>query len=829
MSGTDVQRVMSSTRTSLSRQEAAPMKTIPRLQRVALLIGAVGLAAGSGRAAGEDLLEIELRLLGALGTGGETSLPALLLDLTRTGERWERVWGVNSNNRKPALYSGRVRQAQVGDDRVNLQLQMQHKDVTAIEVDVKRSADGRLEGVYTLNPGGAAVKGRADGRIKPKRPPIPAGFTPAKPGEHPRILLRASDIPALKEKLKTPFGKSLFDKMGDEKTADAIGQGLKYILTGEASYAEKARAFAERNMAGNPGAYSMRSAAGRVPEQVAVAYDLCYHAWPDDFKKKVEAHLAAELERCLRGRGFSGGYNWHICSNWGAKVFQGAGFIGLALWGEKGTMPAKPEGADAAARLAEWEADVADWKRLGEVNLRYQRLFEESRYLLLLHNREAIGTGGFRGECSHYGLNAMEMQIEYATCFRRMFGHDLSPYPDATHAMPRMMFCHDFPEDPKTKPVALSINGLSEMRGNMTAYAYPIVPDPWKGAMHWAWNRYGSAAKPGGKAASAPKSEDAEEAVSGDAVWTFLTYPHGSKPQHPAESMPLTWQAPDHGFYGFRNSWKGQGDFILLVHAKAHSPGGWNGPNTGSFHLHGLGQSWNDTYSGREICAWEENRVILPEDPFFNDGLGRVLHVSMEPDGSGTLTLDMDDVYNVASGRPYSMYGNVREAQAFKDARIKAVRAIAVDYSGKSGAPCLFVLVDRITGGKSKLWTWNLGDPAVVPKVAVSGNSFTLPRGGGVLRGTFVAPRPAQIVAKVQTGKDQPGHTCGQRKQTDPRPVPGLYAQGGDSFFLVATIQDAQKPAPDVKIDGEGLEAKVTVGRRRIAFVGTKIVISDGP
>jgi hypothetical protein len=457
--------------------------------------------------------------------------------------------------------------------------------------------------------------------------------------------------------------------------------------------------------------------------------------------------------------------------------------------------------------------------------MRYQHIFEESRYLLYLHNREAVGTGGFRGECSHYGLNAMEMQIEYAACYRRMFGHDLSPYPDITHAMPRMIFCHYFPEDPKTRPAALGINGLSDLRGNMLAYAYPLAPDPWKGAFHWAWNR-----SAGIVAAEDPSaSRKLADQAAGNAVWLFLSYPLDGKPRHPAESMPLTWQAPDHGFYGFRNSWKGQGDFILLVHAKTHSPGGWNGPNAGTFRLYGLGQSWNDTYGGREICAWEENRVLLPEDPFFDAGLGRVVQVAAQPDGSGSLSMDLSDLYNVAAGRPYSMYGNVRNVAAFKDGRIRALRALAVDYSGKSGAACLFVLVDRISGGKSKLWTWNLGDPAVVPKVAVSGNSFTLPRGNGVMRGTFVVPRPVQISARVNDGKDQPGHNCGTRNKTSPRPVPTLFAQGGDNFFLIATIQDMKMPPPDVKIEGEGLESKVIVGKRRISFRDDRIIIEDAP
>lgn len=80
-----------------------------RLRRNDRGVGRAGRC--EGPASGKDVLEIELRLFGVLGTGGETTLPALMLDLTLTGEQWERVWGVHSNGRNPGVYIGRVRQA----------------------------------------------------------------------------------------------------------------------------------------------------------------------------------------------------------------------------------------------------------------------------------------------------------------------------------------------------------------------------------------------------------------------------------------------------------------------------------------------------------------------------------------------------------------------------------------------------------------------------------------------------------------------------------------------------------------------------------------------
>jgi hypothetical protein len=186
----------------------------------------------------------------------------------------------------------------------------------------------------------------------------------------------------------------------------------------------------------------------------------------------------------------------------------------------------------------------------------------------------------------------------------------------------------------------------------------------------------------------------------------------------------------------------------------------------------------------------------------------------------------MNDVYGGAEGRLYTMYGNFRNPSGFKDLGIRAKRAMAVDYSGTCGAPCLLVLVDRVRGGKSKVWTWNLGDlagpkgnkAAVATKVSISGNAFTIAKGSGTLRGTFVAPATARITQETKE--------VVMEKAAAPRRIPSIFAQGGDDFFLVATVQDVSSPAPQVKVEGTGLDAKVTVGGQTIRFDGQKIVLA---
>jgi hypothetical protein len=214
---------------------------------------------------------------------------------------------------------------------------------------------------------------------------------------------------------------------------------------------------------------------------------------------------------------------------------------------------------------------------------------------------------------------------------------------------------------------------------------------------------------------------------------------------------------------------------------------------------------------------------MMLDDEVNLSGQGRITYVDLKPDGSGALTIDMNDVYGGQAGRLYTMYGNFRYPSGYKDLGIRAVRAMAVDYSGKSGAPCLFVLVDRIRGGGKKVWTWNLGDAAVVPKVAIAGNTFTVPKGAAALRGVFVTPGAVQAKATVNEVM------LGAAGRQTPRKIPSILAQGGEDFFLVATVQEAGAAPPAVQIEGTGLDAKVTVGRRRVAFDGEKVVIADAP
>jgi hypothetical protein len=967
---------------------------------------------------------------------------SLILDLTRHGDHWERAWGLFADFGHN-FHSGRLTEVKWDPQQCAFYVMLTFvgdswnpSGRAQYQVRLGRQADGAWQGTHRGTFRGNEVAGRATAALRPSQPNKKPGYRPAQPGEHPRILFRKQDVPALREKAKTPFGRAALEGM-----SDTVGLGVKYQILGDRKYAadalERVRKLMPENHDGGHG-----RGWGECLHEIGVAYDLCYDAWPEEFKRQAGDYMVWATERLFyRPAMVTGTANWHSCSNYAGPIYQGPGFAGLALWGEKGPQPAKPlapnapqavapakdyapaagvpvskfendempgdwlfaggfrpeggedplaalggaanarpqvgasvtcrgrtekfhllshesnkgyhrnpvlqRGKDAldvsyangmtffstnyfytvidndrprwvrwelgapfaraylagmplaygdcvriekglypllmvasidiafshrrfllqprlaeqteeqvkvqdAARqaeyreqLADWVYELAEWKRTGEADQRFVKLFEMSRRKLYWHCRAGVGTGGFQAEVGHYSPLGIQGPDIYAPAYRTMFCVDLSPYDDITHYVPRKMFGQVYlpwePGDakrgkpPRPSTLAQDINGTPVLNARMLAAMFPIVPEPWKPAVLWAWNYHG---------AISGRDEAVTLLDASARMLAFLNYPLDMQPKPPQGVMPLAWEAPTFGYYGFRNSWEGKDDFLAQVFLKSTLISGWNGANAGTFRLLGLGHVWAHGPTDRDRCRWEENVVQLPENPEINDtALGKLVYLKTEPDGSGVVSVDLADVYAARrpapeGGRalaPYEKYTSFRRTSAFQDSGIKGLRSIAVDYTGRSGAPCLMVIADKLSGGKSKVWTWQLGDeprdkgapPGNLKDTQVEGNTFTIRKAdGAVLRATFVAPVGAKLTAEVRKEAmvGRGGSTGGQ---TLPRPIPGVFAQGpqgteGD-FLVVVTVGRGEPPA--VKVQGAGLTAKVVVGQQAIRFDGEKIAL----
>lgn len=488
-----------------------------------------------------------------------------------------------------------------------------------------------------------------------------------------------------------------------------------------------------------------------------------------------------------------------------------------------------------ARDLAHWKERVEEWKRLGGMDLRYRDLFERSRHMMYLFCREAVGDGGAQAELAHYSTIAERPPSRYMAAHRKVFGYAVSPQPDIEHLLPRKMFVHVYPEG--GEPRAQEINGKPEAASDLFAALFPVVPENWRPAVLWGWQRH-----------SGFTGENWAKLVEGAPVLSLLHYPLALEPAHPGGVLPLTWRADDFGLYGFRNAWKDVDDFVFKVWLKAHHIGGWNAPNAGTFRLLGLGHVWAAGPTDRNRHRWEESVVQLPEDEGINVGAGaRLTSVQTRADGSGVVSMDLSDVYAARAAGPrgrkrrlYSRYGSIRDDEAFVDSGITGMRSIGVDFSGRSGAPCIVAIVDRIRGGGSKVWTWQLeaegskaesdaeaedgNASAEVEGAVVEGPRFTFAKADGTsLHGIFATGQDPVVEARMTTMTGRAGSPAGKTLE---RPITGIFAadEWGE-FFLVATVQ--RGPAPEMRVEGAGLDARVVVGEQTVRFDGAEIVFGS--
>ncbi len=167
--------------------------------------------------------------------------------------------------------------------------------------------------------------------------PPPRDFKPPQAVEHPRILFRKSDLPDLRKKAKTPLGVAAFEAMDG-----SVGLALKYQLTGNRAFTRQAIPLVEKLMERGLVSDQFGNNVGHRLEETALAYDMCYDAWPDDFRRRVEFYMLWAGNGILRARRDTHqAVNWHVASNWSAPLYTGAGFAGLALFGKQ--VPPAPE------------------------------------------------------------------------------------------------------------------------------------------------------------------------------------------------------------------------------------------------------------------------------------------------------------------------------------------------------------------------------------------------------------------------------------------------------------------------------------------------------
>ncbi len=929
----------------------------------------------------------------------------LILDLEAMDGVWSRVLPValDYNN---GVHHGYVTAGEVKPDKIHVTVAVILGEDTYVKgaramytITVARDPlSGRLLGEYTGNFQGIPLAGKAQGEMKPSRPVVAENFHPVAPGEHPRLLFRKSDLPALRQRFHTPLGQAY--REAAFQSADLVSMAMLHQLTGDKSYATQAMEIVDKYKDAiempEDGGFGSGGYGHRL-FKTCLALDMCWDAWPEDFRDYIIEKLMRIIPLHQRFIAIEHP-NPAPCSNYYGPARAVPGIAAMLFWSDPGPEPQKPprpdesgtpieppanfqpgkgvpvvalekgkmpeqwlvagpvplrmhaemlegiihDGAfapeegtktavsffaggqpqsallhfqplpaeamseagvllsklgDAAkgdsttmlfgavkvernelvalsrgstdtsvwlagkllnprqtyalnpgtypmlvvhntgkptgtiqARLsapggqetallnlqydvdlAKWKFDHDAWERLGGADATKLLWTDVGYNQVYRHYRLGIGDGGFQAETGGYADIASGFPLVYSTIYYNVFGRYASGYPDVRYLVPRRTVQCYFPET--GKPVAHKINSAAGFRTDFVAPAYSVMPGEYKAGLLWAWNKAKDVTGPATLSNLFAKADGREMA------WTFLNYPLNIQPEHPGTSLPVTWESPTFGYYLFRSGWQGKDEFISQVFSKLALIKGWNHPNAGTFRIFGFGREWVVGSYDRVGFRLQEPCVQLPDDETNQGGMGRISHLQFERNGSGTITVNLDEVYAPKQERLWDR-NIMRQSKRFVPGSIKGLRAFAFDYSGKSGAPALAVIVDKIDGGGMREWLWPLPEGGLAG-TSISGNTFTLQQGDASMKLTFITPQDLKLEAgtdKVAVG------IIGDRHHSFEGSLTRVKARAPSGhFFAVATFQ--RGGPPPVRIEGAGLTATITVGTQTIRFDGEKIIL----
>jgi hypothetical protein len=258
------------------------------------------------------------------------------------------------------------------------------------------------------------------------------------------------------------------------------------------------------------------------------------------------------------------------------------------------------------------------------------------------------------------------------------------------------------------------------------------------------------------------------------------------------------------------------------MHANQGPGVGWGLPEAGDIQIYGLGHEWIKKGSlGDRTWRAMNNVVVLPEDEVL-EGAGRVTWFRADAKtGSGVVTVNLDGVYERRRRSDASAEGEETGAPGRPaDTAIRGLRAFGVDYSGRAGAPAVFAIVDKVEGGRTKEWVYHIPDGKTAD---VAGNVLTVKAGDRSMRAVFAAPavvRNRCVAGSMLSAGGKTGPVSLNRN--------AIHFSGADptagEFFVVVTLQRGD--APPIRVEGSGLDAKVTAGEQCISFDGEKVVFA---
>ncbi len=436
-----------------------------------------------------------------------------------------------------------------------------------------------------------------------------------------------------------------------------------------------------------------------------------------------------------------------------------------------------------------------------------------------------IGNLGFNMEGEAYTQHSLRALLPFAHCYRNATGKPLIGGPNPGMILPGYVARTIFRAD-HAAFLGYSTGGAPLGVDNY-ARGFALVPDEFKRAVLWAWDRTQALAD-AGMLKSPYQPVDFLDPMS--AAFLFVNHPADMAEQNPSEALPRVAVDSQLGGYVFRNRWRDGDDICATVFLNHNAAGGsWAGYDSGDFRISGLGVDWAVRGRGNGVGGDQDNTVGGDfNKPFPGMPLASwdapVTRFEAREDGSGVLSFNMDRVYlgmkpDPRGAKPVAMApGMCRGKPIAYDWGVRGTRSFAVDYSGVSGAPALYVVADTVTGAP-KSAVWQMVTDRSVP-VIVAGNTFTLTAtNGATLHATVLAPAGAVIATREVSHGHEAYYRVHHGAATFDRTV--IDVAGGELFLVAMTLQKGAAPPVAVE-QADGL-LRARVGGRGIRYDGKTI------
>ena len=744
-----------------------------------LLALSLAVAAGNAARAAEPLAsgDVSITLQAGAGPGNAPppSMPPvdMQLDLTCRDGRWNpTAWGF-APWFNAAGHRGRVTKVQQDAARARLSIELTLEGDGLVpggsaryDLDLKRTGND-FEGTYAGTFLGRGVRGGAVGRIAPSPvQPVP-GFVPLRDGEHPRLIFRRRDLPTLRQRMASEMGKAFADvisrppirhvsQVTDKRTSwVAAGLGVVHQLTGSAAAAESAKRVLVDEVVKKPMPLD-RADIHHAPRLLgaAMAFDLCCDGWDKPFRAEMAEYINDTMVGLSRG------------------ISDGVAMEGLVAypWSHHHAIRMACIGCAAIAILGEKDA-------AGKVMTDAPALADQAERAVIKYLQVGLTRSGASCEAPFFKKLALANGVlQFLHADRVARGRDLG------RANPLLLFGDVIEADPAGEQ-DFGIGDLTVQVSGRWAMGFSSAPPEHLPALRWCFDRV---AGPAGKG-------HLDCSYGFHAAYGLMGYPLDVRPEGPGKLGPAMLGDTTAGRYVFRSAWRGPDDFLTVLDLGSLSYHGverdraWR---AGELSISGLGRQWH----AGPVGLREGNRVLGAEttgydsdgktyavvsanlDKLYLQDMARELRLPRRRPGEDPPEID-PAILKQPDVRRFAFAPGI-----YRDRKVRARRHFAVDYSRLSGAPALFVLIDRLENAAEETWSLNLRG-----RSRGGGAQFTLAEESGAsLSGLFVTP---------------------------PRGRPGRL-RGSNEYFVVLTIQSGR--APEFKVEGEGLKARVRVGRRTI-------------